>query len=133
MLPHNPIVSELKMERSMEMPVLISEALPKPVDPAPARNESRPLNSWLLGEESPIEAMEALEELSSTARRIGRLAEERSTHFQSSWSAGLWAGATLIASNNVLSVRLRTILPPARKPTPSRKDGRYAVAETLMS
>src|ERR1700722_4153557 len=87
-LPRRPIVSEEKMDFSIEKPVLISDALPNPSAGDPARNDRVPLIS-----RSPLADSTPPSEGGSTNRRIGRLDTERSTHFQSSSSAGPLAGA----------------------------------------
>src|SRR6266849_6710025 len=87
----------------------MSEALPKPPEAEPAKNERVPFRSWL----GPADS--GATEPSSSTRRIGRLEAERSTHFQSSSSlaaprnAGSW-----IASNSPLSLRSTIALLPVR-------------------
>src|ERR1700690_2581286 len=106
-LPRRPIVSEEKMDFSIEKPVVISEALPNPFDGDPARNDNVSLSS-----RSPLaDSASTARERSSKIRRMWRLDTDQRPHFQSSSSAGPRPGAIWMASNSVLSVTLTTVLP----------------------
>src|ERR1700691_5031205 len=88
-LPRNPILSEAKIDFSTEKPVLISATLPNPSDGAPVTNDNVPFKSRSPFPASPNTASDGSSpDGSSTSRRIGRFDTERSTHFQSSRSAG---------------------------------------------
>src|SRR5579863_4017353 len=127
-LPRKPIVSEEKIDFSMEKPVLTSDGLPYPSDADPARNDSVPFSSPWPFPDSTATAVE----LGSTIRRMGRLDTERSTHFQSSSSAPPCAGEIWMASNSVFKVTFTMVLTPPCSPTCSRRAGRKAGAETLI-
>src|SRR5207253_5088340 len=66
-----------------------------------------------------------------STRRMGRLATERSVHFQSSSSTGLRNGTNSMASNNVVNVTFTISFAPARTPIFSRSVGRNEGALTL--
>src|SRR5207247_5575923 len=91
-LPCTAIVPEEKIDFSTANPVFISDVLPNPPEGEPATNDSVPFRSRLLCSE--FAAVTAVP--SGTMRRIGRLALERSTHFQSSSSHGPGAAPLLL-------------------------------------
>ena len=126
-LPCTAIVPEEKIDFSTANPVFISDVLPNPPEGEPATNDSVPFRSRLLCSE--FAAVTAVP--SGSMRRIGRLALERSTHFQSSSSPGPRIGPIWMASNSVFSVTFTTTLAPARRATRSRNAGKNEGALTF--
>src|SRR5437899_3070482 len=127
-LPCTAIVPEEKIDFSTANPVFISDVLPNPPEGEPATNERVPFRS-----RSPCSDLDGTTTCvpSGNMRRIGRLALERSTHFQSSSSAGPRIGPSWMASNSVFSVTFTTTLAHARRPTHSSNDGRSEGALTF--
>src|SRR5881392_3467772 len=116
-LPCTAIVPEEKIDFSTA----------NPPEGEPATNDSVPFRSRLLCSE--FAAVTAVP--SGSMRRIGRLALERSTHFQSSSSPGPRIGPIWMASNSVFSVTFTTTLAPARRATRSRNAGKNEGALTF--
>ena len=106
----------------------MSDGLPKPCPGDPARKVKVPFKSWSAAD-SPLCATTVVP--SSSTRRMGRLATERSVHFQSSSSTGLRSGTNWMASNSVVSVTFTISFAPARTPIFSRSEGRNEGALTL--
>src|SRR5258708_29717635 len=119
-----------KIDFSTEKPVLMSEVEPKPSEGDPARNDKVPVTSRNALLDLPEFVRLKAGVLAN--RRIGRFAEDRSTHFQSSGSSVPRAGTSCTASKRVFSVTFSDNLDPACNPIFSFKAGRNEGAETLM-
>src|SRR3989442_10389583 len=102
-LPCTAIVPEEKIDFSTANPVFISDVLPNPPpEGEPATNERVPFRSRSLCSE--FAAVTAVP--SGSMRRIGRLALDRSTHFQSSLLAGAHTGTLSMRSYSAINRRL---------------------------
>jgi hypothetical protein len=131
MLPLNVRVPDEKMDFSTRNAAAPSAWFPSPSLEAPATKATRALST-----PSPSSDFETTTSGPLlTTRKTGRLAVERSVHFQSSssWLVRTRTGRVAMASNRVLSVRLTISFDPGCRTTFSRKAGRKETAVALIS